>query len=328
MSRAVTPGTHALVAESCRRLRVPRARATAYVYASSDLQAECLSLYGERCLIRLSSALIERLHGAELGFVIGHELGHFLLGHTQAGLPPADSLERFSVLRAREVSCDRLGLVAAGEVEAAVRAVMKTLSGLTAPHLRFDVAQFLRSLGEEPSPAADPIEAYATHPSLPLRARCLVWFDAFWREHATSTGGERARAAFQRLDQRVAQDFDRHSERAARELTDSLLDSASSWLWLAAAVSAGRLGGEAQRRLEQRFGGTFVEKARRNFSEMSAGDVQGFVYEKAEAAVRAFIRASPSAASDLIDREIRASSRHLLAPSQAHPLRSVLQQFD
>ncbi len=328
ISRELTPGIYKTLRRSCRRLNVPPERAVAYVHAESDLRAECFSMDGERCFIRLSSTLIERLDQDEVSFVMGHELGHFLLGHTEAPLPPADSLDHFSLLRAQELSCDRLGLLAAGEPEIAVRAIMKTLSGLTERHLRFDVVQFLRALDEDRATSFDPIEAYATHPSLPLRARCLVRFDAFWREYGGDVASPAARHAFCKLDQRIGQDFDRYSERATKTLTDGLLGSASSWIWLAAAVNDGRFDEQAQQRLESRFGKHLVDQACRNFSQMSASAVRCFVQEKAEEAMRNLWRASPKEAPELLQQEILCSRNLLLKDKQAHPLMSLLEGLD
>ena len=72
--------------------------------------------------------------------MIGHELGHFLLDHHHAnvGFTSANP-EYFRQRRAQEISVDRLGLLSCGSLDVALRALMKTVSGLTERHLRFDV---------------------------------------------------------------------------------------------------------------------------------------------------------------------------------------------
>ena len=52
-----------------------------FVYASQEVQAECFAFSQKKCFIRFSSSLVNLLDEDELCFVIGHELGHFLLRH-------------------------------------------------------------------------------------------------------------------------------------------------------------------------------------------------------------------------------------------------------
>ena len=54
--------------------------------------------------------------------------------------------------RAQELSVDRVGLIACGSVDIAIRALMKTVSGLSSEHLRFDVGTFISQLDKSVKP--------------------------------------------------------------------------------------------------------------------------------------------------------------------------------
>src|SRR5687768_6615234 len=80
--------------------------------------------------VRFSSTLVDILDEEEFCFVVGHELGHFLLRHTAGLHGSTESLELFMLQRAQEISADRLGMVACGSLDVAIKALKKTISGL------------------------------------------------------------------------------------------------------------------------------------------------------------------------------------------------------
>ena len=122
----VTPALAAHLDQACNHLRIHRSLISAFVYASSELQAACFAASRSKCVIRFSSALIDLLDADEFSFVCGHEMGHFLLGHGVDKMESRDlSLEYFMQQRAQEVSVDRVGLIACGSLDIAVRALMK-----------------------------------------------------------------------------------------------------------------------------------------------------------------------------------------------------------
>lgn len=84
-----------------------------------------------RMLLGVSSAALETLHGAELTFALGHELGHALLDHfalspevleRDGRLTPAQLASYYTWMRHAELSADRVGLVCCQDPDAAVRA--------------------------------------------------------------------------------------------------------------------------------------------------------------------------------------------------------------
>lgn len=115
----------------------------------------------------LSSGLVDLLDEEEMRFVIGHELGHILSGHAvyRSMLNQLLSLSRrvfflpigYLGLRAlltaleewyrkSELSCDRAGLLAAQDPEAALRALMKVAGGSRLAEM--DVTAFLEQARE------------------------------------------------------------------------------------------------------------------------------------------------------------------------------------
>lgn len=149
-----------------------------YVKAHPEINAYVPSVTDhERPLVVLHSGLVSLLSPAELGFVIGHELGHLGLGHTHRMFTPPtnelDALRERAAGRARELSCDRVGLLAVGSTYVAAGQMIKSASGLSSEFLGFDADAFIAQLdGDLP----DDLMARDSHPTLPFRLWALLRF--------------------------------------------------------------------------------------------------------------------------------------------------------
>lgn len=141
-------------------------------------------------LVGISSGAVTLLSSQELEFVIGHELGHALFGHTDVGAGHlAESgqltMDQGKLLRswqrAAEISADRAGLLCCKDIEVASSALLKTLAGLSlqtmrAQHIGDQWESLLEELLDEGS--GDLWEH--THPFPPIRIKALA---AFWEGH-------------------------------------------------------------------------------------------------------------------------------------------------
>jgi hypothetical protein len=171
----VTPGLASVLNEVRTRLDIPNGKVDLFVYASPEIQATCFASTRTSCVIKVSSALVEILEREELKFVIGHELGHFLLGHGFTDSESdAQSADQLIFGRAQEISADRIGLWACQDLDASIRGLMKIISGLGSSHLRFDVRAFTSQIQGADSSKSN-ATAFSTHPSILVRCRALLW---------------------------------------------------------------------------------------------------------------------------------------------------------
>jgi Zn-dependent protease with chaperone function len=119
------------------------------LFISQDPEVNAMALGADKPFMVITTGMVDLMDPEEIRFVIGHELGHVLSGHAVyrtmlyhllnlvsriAWLPivlPARgviwALEEW--YRKSELSCDRAGLLAGQDVEAARRALMKTAGG-------------------------------------------------------------------------------------------------------------------------------------------------------------------------------------------------------
>ena len=82
INEEMLPSIEKILYEVCNNLFLDRKLVKGYIYSSNELQAYCYSTNKKECIIQISSRLIELLDENELMFVVGHEIGHFLLGAT------------------------------------------------------------------------------------------------------------------------------------------------------------------------------------------------------------------------------------------------------
>ena len=184
------PELHRCCQAAAGRLGIA-APVTLYQRGDGAMNAALYFVPGEAHVV-FSGPLLERLHGAELEAVLGHELSHYLLWQLDggayhaadrilgmaAGDPRASASQLQSARLFRlytEVFADRGGAIGCAALLPAVNALVKTQTGLT------DVSgvHYLKQADEICAPQASTAAAGVSHPETFIRARALrLWCEA------------------------------------------------------------------------------------------------------------------------------------------------------
>ena len=289
VSEAVTPSIYEALSTVCERLCIANQKVTAYVQASSKAQAQCISHSFESCLVILSSELVSLLNKEELEFVIGHELGHFLLHHTQE-LQGPESKERYLHLRAKEISVDRLGLWACRDLNVAMRAIIKTLSGLDDKLLRFDLTGFLNQI-EKIDTKIDNQESFSSHPSFLLRAKALLRFSLSHEYQMWANG--LSGSSLKEIDNLIREDLNLYIDSHFREETNKIGMTIGFWTWVLSIVKKGSFTKEDQELISSKFSQEKKEKLRNLLQELSTGEAVAFAKKRILESKREFIEMAP-----------------------------------
>jgi len=176
-----------------------------FIVPSRTLNAYTFGLDSPKGLV-LFSSMLQVMDDDELAFVVGHEMGHVALGHTWlnsligglSGIPSsfgAAAVLRLAFLswnRMCELSADRAGLLACGQPEKAVSALIKLEAGDVPGGRTFserDLAEAYRRVDAEDDTMAGSLgEALMSHPMLIRRINAI-------REYAASSQYQRLVAA-------------------------------------------------------------------------------------------------------------------------------------
>jgi hypothetical protein len=220
------PGVERAVEKACRHLSVPRHKVHAFVSPETGRNAICMMSADEPMII-FGSSLVELMSEDELACIAGHEIGHFLLPEAFFLSDPSSPEGRIHC-RAAEITMDRIGLVACGDLRAACNAEMKIMSGLKEPHLRMDVSAFLNE-ARQAFDGSFRREEDNTHPPAQLRLRAIVEFansDACQRPWGRAGGVpvEQVNLSISRL---LNEHIDRH---VLAEITEPVL-MAKAWVY-------------------------------------------------------------------------------------------------
>ena len=291
VSNAVTPALSRSLRKAESHLGLPMESLTAFVEASPDIQAMCYAGDPGHCTIAFTSTLVDLLTPEELTFVVGHELGHFLLQHSITKMDTSGGcIEIFMKMRAQEISADRVGLLACRSLDVAIQAMMKTVSGLSERHLRFDVGAFLSQINELDGQPSLP-HTMSTHPSIVVRCRALLWFSIGLKETATPTVDGAARI---QLDERVRQDLARFVDGPARQRLRDLEADFAMWLAAQRIATDGVFDREEQDDFEKEFGKDTLESLKRFLSSHSSSEALAVITSRVNEARERLQGAAPS----------------------------------
>jgi len=212
VDRVSTPGLSAVV-DQCRNKLQP-GPVNVFLAEKRQMNAYTFGISSPKVLV-LYTPLVRVMDTGELQFVIGHEMGHVALGHTWlntivgglAGIPAPFGAAVLLYAAFRwwnrmcEFSADRAGLLACGDLNLAITALVK----LVAPEIRtqtdFDRAMAMID-AQDDDPSNRLAEAFQTHPMLIRRINKL-------RDYVTTNEYHRLQAGVNRnvgmVDERKTQ---------------------------------------------------------------------------------------------------------------------------
>jgi hypothetical protein len=227
INASLAPLIEEAVLLACRNLGFPREMVDVYVRPQQEINAYS-SRDGDRAVVTLNSLMVEISDLEEIAYVVGHELGHYLLPESNVRTD-TQSVEGCMLSRNNEFTMDRVGLLACRSVEKACSAEMKTLSGLSSRFLRVDVSALIDQWREASrSLAASGEWIYATHPPPGMRAKALVRFHASdaYRQFVGLTEGE----PIAKVNEAIRLELDHLVDRKAHDLIAEELNKLSGWL--------------------------------------------------------------------------------------------------
>lgn len=274
VTKNTVPAIYSLLLDTCRALRVPQSAVQAYVRDDPHFQAISYFSDNRRNVLVLSSKIVNFLNSDELKFVIGHEIGHFLLQHGSL-LPSEKALEYFVYRRGQEISADRIGLVACADADAACRALMKTTSGLNDDLLSVSSFDFIGQLDRGNISTGERWDE--THPSSVVRAAILHHFSQYIdrKNYSEVTSAEIAS-----IDGALRSKIS--SWVSPKISHDDLLISNELQMWkdLEQEVKDGVFSTEAQRRIAAKFGIDNLSKIVKLFENMSTQQVKQHITDR------------------------------------------------
>lgn len=227
INAALAPLIEEAVLLACRNLGFPREMVDVYVRPQQEINAFS-SRDGDRAVVTLNSLMVEISDLEEIAYVVGHELGHYLLPESNVRTD-TQSVEGCMLSRNNEFTMDRIGILACRSVEKACSAEMKTLSGLSGRLLRVDVSALIDQWREASrSLAASGEWVYATHPPPGMRAKALVRFhgsDAY-RKFIGLADGE----PITTVNEAIGLELDHLVDRKAQQIIADELNKLCGWL--------------------------------------------------------------------------------------------------
>ena len=278
ITKNISPSIYQSLERVTKNLYIDAKNINLYVYAGSEINAKCYNGINDGFVIILSSSLVSLLEDKELDFVIGHELGHLLLDHTKE--LKINSPEGLKLSRAKEISVDRIGLVASRDLECSLRSMIKILSGLSEKFLSFNTSEFLNQLRKFDVDASH-ILSQTTHPSFLIRARALMLFSTSDQYQKLFDGNGKT---LSEVDEKIKRELDKYIDKSFYEKTNMLKDSFSFWLTCYASVLDKTLSKEEQDYIAEKFGNEKLKKFKALVSGKSILKTQEIVSQKLKTA--------------------------------------------
>lgn len=192
LTEQLSPRIYRLQAEAMSALEV---EGDAEIFCLPDQEMNAFAVLDLRddrthSLIGITAGALERLEDAEISFILGHEMGHFLCGHNRLNgvfsrdennpkatvLPPFGESLFLRWRKKAEVSADRAGLLVCRDFHAAARSLLKVTFGLTEKNLNLEIDALVAQIDEISGSAEMIEETFASHPLLPVRLKALELF--------------------------------------------------------------------------------------------------------------------------------------------------------
>ena len=175
ITKSVSPKIDKTLTEVCEKLKISRNLVNLYVFPDSEVKAFCY-VNNLPIAVGVSSGTIKSLNHDQLCFVLGHEIGHALIGSIISYSDESNTVEDMIFARALELSSDRIGLIATKDFDTAAKTILIILSGLDDSLLRYDYSSFIDEAKIVIDDESLQHNLYSSHPPLVQRLEALTKF--------------------------------------------------------------------------------------------------------------------------------------------------------
>ena len=189
--------------------------------------------------IIITSKMIELLNKEELQSVIGHEVSHFYYQHSLYPSPISaktriEQLNYLHLSRAAEISADRAGFLASGNLENSLRAMLKITSGLTDEHINFNYSNYLDQLRELKELKGDKTQMFSTHPTFLNRMQALIWFSMSNEYHQFFETDKKGIYELKEVDKKINDSIKNVTGGEIEKANEEIIEKALLWgaLWI------------------------------------------------------------------------------------------------
>lgn len=250
-----------------------------FVYASQEIQAQCFAFNQKKCFIRFSSGLVNLLKEEEFCFVIGHELGHFLLGHHNFSQQQSHkNFDSLILSRAKEISVDRIGLIASQDLNSCLSAMIKCISGLDSKHLKINISEFLTQL-KDINLATQSESIHSSHPPMLVRCRALLWFSML---NNYQNINEINTNDLNELNDKIIKDVETYIDAPILRMKNDMTENLRLWLFGKKIVNIGKFSKEHQKFFIEIFGENQLKKFTNFLSLFSNKDILNEIEKKVD----------------------------------------------
>jgi len=133
---------------------------------------------------------------------------------------------------------------------------------------------------------------YASHPSILLRCRALLWFSL--NDTDNNMFEHLSKDQITKLDEQIKKDMDEFIDGPAKQLIAEAKKNLAIWIAAHNAVQDGSFDKNEQRAIEEMFGTSILEKLKNFLSDIPASDVEELVFERVKTAREELERLVPS----------------------------------
>jgi len=276
ITKEITPKIYNVVQTILTQLELQDLDLECYVYNDAEMNASCFTIEGNiNIVITISSGLVNNMKEDELTFVIGHEIGHYLFGHleyqeTQNEKNELLEMKISKIYQSHEISADRIGLICSGSIESSLRAIIKTVSGLSDEFITHNLHSYLYQI--QSLKYNDLTYSKGTHPIFPIRAKALILFSMsepyYWWINDTREAPLNTKA----LTTRIRKDLESTTLKSLKNESQHIVEKFKLWFYVKCFIEDNKLDREELSFLKHQFGNNTAIKALR-FAEENSNDI-------------------------------------------------------
>jgi len=212
-----------------------------YITSDPIPQAMCITqLNSVDFIIVITSSLLELLSPAELSFIVGHEIGHYIFEHYKHPRPQENEsqLERFNKLhlsRCAEISADRMGLLATipdqskSNIEVAVSSMIKVVSGVSDRYFKLNISSYLKQGRDLIQLSGNADAIHSTHPVFPDRVPALMQFEISQPYYDFNASSKTSSLDKDKLDSSINKKMNAHQGNALEDQKKELSSGFTIW---------------------------------------------------------------------------------------------------